>query len=485
MEEQCVTKQCILGDKLKEECGIFGLFSKDNLDVARLTYYALFALQHRGQESTGIAVNDEGTIIYYKDMGLVPEVFNDTVLNHLKGRMAVGHVRYSDGEPNSRENIQPIVIKYKVGQLALAYNGSLVNSDKIRGDMEEKGAVFQTNSDAEVIANLISRYRIPSKNIEEALLKVAGDIRGGYSFVTLTANKLIGIRDPLGIKPLCIGRINNSYAMASESCALDAIGADFVRDVNPGEIVIIEESGIRSIQMEVLKKCKQKKLCIFEFVYFARHDSYIDGISVYEARLEAGRRLAIEHPVDADIVIGAPDSGLIAAMGYSRQSGIPYGGGLIKNRYVGRTFIRPNQDQREIEVRIKFNTIRSEIENKRIIMVDDSIVRGTTTKAIVQMLKKAGAKEVHIRVSSPPFRYPCYYGVNAPSTRQLLASTYSLDEIRELVGADSLEYLSLEELMKTPISSDQEQVADPQWGFCCACFNGEYPIEISNIKGGV
>jgi amidophosphoribosyltransferase len=496
MNEHCGSEHYILDNKLFEECGIFGLFSEDNLEVAKLTYYALFALQHRGQESTGIAVNDNGTIIYYKDMGLVPEVYNDTVLEHLKGKMAIGHIRYSDESTNYRENIQPIVIKYKVGQLAISYNGSLVNANEIRNDMEEKGAVFQANNDAEIIANLISRYRITSGNIEEALLKVMNDIKGGYSFITLTTNKLIGARDPLGIKPLCIGRIKNSYILSSESCALDAIGAEFVRDVDPGEIVVIEDGKIRSIQGSATKGAKDTKLCIFEFVYFARHDSYIDGISVYKTRLEAGKRLAIEHPTDADIVIGVPDSGLIAAMGYSRQSGIPYGTGLIKNRYVGRTFIKPSQEQREIAVRIKFNTIRSEIEGKRIIMVDDSIVRGTTTKAIVQMLKNAGAKEVHIRISSPPFRFPCHYGVNAPSTRQLLASTYSLEEIRELIGADSLEYLSLEGLMKTPgnfaltngtcdkthdntCDNTFDEACELRKSFCCACFSGEYPIEIT------
>jgi len=415
---------------------------------------------------------------------LVPEVFNNTVLEHLKGKMAIGHVRYSEGGSNYRENIQPIVIKYKAGQLALAYNGSLVNADQVRRDMEEKGAVFQANNDAELITNLISRYRIYSNNIEEALVKVMKDIKGAYAFVTLTANKLIGTRDPLGMKPLCIGCINNSYVIASESCALDAVGANFVRDVNPGEIVVIEESGIKSINTE---KSKETGLCIFEFVYFARHDSYIDGISVYEARLEAGKRLAVEHPVDADIVIGAPDSGLIAAMGYSRQSGIPYGAGLIKNRYVGRTFIRPSQEQREIAVRIKFNTIRSEIEGKRIIMVDDSIVRGTTTKAIVQMLKNAGAKEVHIRVSSPPYRFPCHFGIDTPSEKQLVASAYSLEEIRELIGADSLEYLSLEGLIKTPVGFKLGSKSDSELGlkhnFCCACFNGKYPIEIPCRKG--
>ncbi|NSW89599.1 MAG: amidophosphoribosyltransferase [Firmicutes bacterium] len=457
----------IYENKLNEECGVFGIYSKDHLDVAKLTYYGLFALQHRGQESTGIAVNDAGTIIYYKDIGLVSEVFNDTILEHLKGEMAIGHVRYTADVKDYRENIQPIVIKYKEGQLALAYNGTLVNANQVRSDMEEKGAIFQTNNDAEIIANLISRYRISSGSIEESLIKTMKDIKGAYAFVVLTPHKLIGIRDSLGIKPLCIGMINNSYVFSSESCALDAVGAEFTRDVNPGEIVVIDENGIRSIQTEVPG---ESRLCIFEFVYFARHDSYIDGVSVYEARLEAGRRLAIEHPVDADIVIGAPDSGLIAAMGFSRQSGIPYGTGLIKNRYVGRTFIRPGQEQREIAVKIKFNAIRSEIEGKRIVMVDDSIVRGTTTKAIVQMLKSAGAREVHIRVSSPPYRFPCYYGIDTPSREQLMASTYSLEEIRNIIGADSLEYLSLEGLMKTPIGS--------KCNFCCACFNGEYPIEI-------
>lgn len=454
-------------DKLREECGVFGVFDNDSHDVARLTYYGLYALQHRGQESTGIAVNDNGTILYHKDMGLVPEVFNDVVLNHLKGQIAIGHVRYSTTGESLRENAQPMVVKYRNGQLALAHNGNLVNASDIRTKMEENGAIFQSTNDTEVVANLISRYRIMSDNIEDTLIKVMGDIRGSYAFVILTPNKLIGIRDPLGIRPLCIGQLDNSYILSSESAAFDAIGAEFVRDVNPGEIVVISNEGINSIQTEA-SSCP--KLCIFEFVYFARPDSVIDNASVHKARVEAGRILAREHPVEADIVIGAPDGGLNAALGFSRETGIPYGQGLLKNKYVGRTFIQPSQGQRETAVRIKFNVMRSEIEGKRIVMVDDSIVRGTTTRRIVQMLKKAGAKEVHMRVSSPPYRFPCYFGIDTATRKQLLAYKNSVDEIREMIGADSLGYLSLEGLLKTPVGAKCD--------FCTACFDGKYPCEV-------
>jgi len=451
--------------KLKEECGVFGVYSNDNLDVARLTYHGLYALQHRGQESAGIAVNDEGTILQHKDMGLVPEIFNEVVLNHLKGKISIGHVRYSTTGASLRENAQPMVVKYKIGQLALAHNGNLINATEIRNRMEESGAVFQTTSDTEVIANLISRYRVGSDNIEETLQKVMKEIRGSYALVIVTPKRLIGIRDPHGLRPLCIGLLENSYVLASESCALDSIGAEFVRDVKPGEIVLIGENGLTSVQTEA-SECS--KLCIFEFVYFARPDSIIDGASVYRSRIEAGRRLAIEHPVDADVVIGAPDGGLNAALGFSRESGIPYGQGLLKNRYVGRTFIQPEQGQRESGVRIKFNAIKSELAGKRVVMVDDSIVRGTTTRRIVQMLKDAGAREVHMRVSSPPYKYPCYFGIDISSSTQLVASKYSIDEIRKIIGADSLGYLSLEGLLKTPVGS--------RCGFCTACFNSSYPM---------
>lgn len=458
-----------VSDKFKEECGVFGIYGSDNsIDVARLTYYGLYALQHRGQESTGIAVNDSEVILYHKDIGLVPEVFNDIVLNHLKGRAAIGHVRYSTTGANLRENVQPMIVRYKSGQLALAHNGNLVNSADIRGRMEEQGAIFQSSSDTEVMANLISRYRMVSNNIEETLVKMMKEIKGSYALVILTPKKLVGIRDPLGMRPLCIGKLNSSYVLASESCALDAIEADFIRDLDPGEIVVIGEDGIKSIQTGGASK---SHLCIFEFVYFARPDSRIDNMSVHSARMEAGRELAREHPVEADLVIGAPDGGLNAALGFSRESGIPYGQGLLKNKYVGRTFIQPEQGQRDIGVRIKFNAMRNELEGKRIVMVDDSIVRGTTTRRIVQMIKNAGASEVHIRISSPPYRFPCFFGIDTATKKQLVASRYSIEEIKDMIGADSLEYLSLEGLLNS-ISGGAG------CGFCTACFDGSYPIEV-------
>lgn len=457
----------IMFGKLKEECGVFGIFNNDRHDIARLTYHGLYALQHRGQESAGIAVNDEGTILHHKDMGLVPEIFNEVVLNHLKGRIAIGHVRYSTTGASLRENAQPMVVKYKNGQLALAHNGNLVNAAEIRSKMEENGAIFQSTSDTEVVANLISRYRVGSSNIEDTLVKVINDLKGSYALVIVTPKKLIGIRDPLGIRPLCIGLLGQSYILASESCALDAVGAEFIRDVNPGEIIMIGEDGLKSVQTDI---SDSSRLCIFEFVYFARPDSVIDGASVLQARIEAGKRLAIEHPVDADVVIGAPDGGLNAALGYSRQSGIPYGQGLLKNRYVGRTFIQPEQGQRESGVRIKFNAMKAEIAGKRVIMVDDSIVRGTTTRRIVQMLKDAGAREVHMRVSSPPYKFPCYFGIDISSSKQLVASRYTVEEIRDMIGADSLGYLSLDGLMRIPVGA--------RCSFCTACFNSDYPMDV-------
>ena len=457
----------IMFGKLHEECGVFGIFNNDNHDVARAAYHGLYALQHRGQESAGIAVNDEGIILHHKDMGLVPEIFNEVVLNHLKGRIAIGHVRYSTTGASLRENAQPMVVKYKIGQLALAHNGNLVNAAELRAKMEESGAIFQTTSDTEVIANLISRYRISSDNIEDTIEKVMGTIKGSYAIVMVTPKRLVGIRDPQGIRPLCIGKLDNSYVLASESCALDAVGAELVRDVRPGEIVLIGEDGIQSIQTETKEP---SRLCIFEFVYFARPDSVIDGASVLQSRIEAGKRLAVEHPVEADVVIGAPDGGLNAALGFSRQSGIPYGQGLLKNRYVGRTFIQPEQGQRESGVRIKFNAMKAEIAGKRVVMVDDSIVRGTTTRRIVQMLKDAGAKEVHMRVSSPPYKFPCYFGIDISSTKQLVASKYTVDEICTMIGADSLGYLSLEGLIGIASGAKCE--------FCTACFNSAYPMEV-------
>lgn len=455
-------------DKWKEECGVFGMYNKgDAHDVARITYYGLYALQHRGQESAGIAVHDNGTILYHKDMGLVNEVFDDVVLNHLKGQGAIGHVRYSTTGASLRENAQPMVIKSRGGQMALAHNGNLVNASQLREQMEDSGTIFQSTIDSEVILNLISRYRISNDSMEGAIQCMMEDIQGSYALVILTPQSLIGVRDPMGIRPLCLGILDNSYVLASESCALDAIGARFIRDIEPGEIITIDNRGISSLQGG---KAAASSLCIFEHVYFARPDSFIDGASVNQARFEAGKRLAIEHPVEADVVIGVPDSGLTAALGFSVQSGIPYGEGLIKNRYVGRTFIQPDQGQRETGVKIKLNAIRNAVAGKRIVMIDDSIVRGTTTRRIVQILKDAGATEVHMRVSSPPVKYSCYFGIDTPSRQQLVASSHSVDEICSMVGADSLGYLSLEGLMHTPVGA--------RCGFCAGCFDGDYPMAV-------
>ena len=456
-----------LSDKLKEECGVFGVYDNDGHNVAALTYYGLYSLQHRGQESCGIAVNRDGEIISHKGMGLVPEVFNEKIISRLDGKMAIGHNRYSTTGASMIENAQPMVIKYKIGNMALAHNGNLINEKEIRMRKENERAIFQTSIDSEVIANLISRYRILSEKIEETLIKVIKGIKGSYALVLLTPKRLFGIRDPWGIRPLCIGKLDNSYILASETCALDSVGAKFIRDVEPGEIVAIGEKGIESIKTQ---NEKPSSLCIFEYIYFARPDSVIDGSSVHQARLEAGKRLAIEYPVEADLVIGVPDSGLTAALGYSRHSGIPFGEGLIKNRYVGRTFIQPDQRQRERGVQIKLNPLKYAIEGKRIIMIDDSIVRGTTSRRIVQMLKDGGAKEVHMRVAAPPIMHPCFFGIDTGTREQLVAARKTVEEIRQMVGADSLGFLSVEGLTKTPI--------DSKCGFCTACFTGKYPMEV-------
>ena len=457
----------LLDDKFHDECGVFGIYNKNNWNTAEMTYFGLYALQHRGQESAGIAINDNGTIIYHKEMGMVSEVFDEVIINHLHGQMAIGHVRSAMSGENQKENTQPLVLKYTKGNMALAHNGSLVNAAKIRNDLEEKGFLFQSYSDAEVIAALLSKERIRHHSIEESLVEVMKQIKGAYSLLVMTPHKLIAARDPLGMRPLCIGKKDDSYVFSSETAALETIGANFVRDVKPGEIVVVNEEGITSIQTEAPK---ESKMCIFEFVYFARPDSIIDGADVYEARLEAGKILAREHPVDADLVIGVPDSGLTAALGYAMESGIPYGDGLMKNRYIGRTFIRPSQEMREQAVRLKLNPLKSQVDGKRIIMIDDSIVRGTTSKRIVKMLKEVGAKEVHIRVSSPPVYYPCYFGIDTPHKENLIANHYSIEEIAELIGADSLAFLSIEGLKKTPIGA--------KCGFCTACFDGNYPINV-------
>ena len=459
-------------EKVQEECGVFGIFSnEENLDVARLTNYGLFALQHRGQDACGIAVNDNGTIVYHKNLGTVPEVFDDVILNHLSGQIAVGHVRAATASSNSRENAQPLVTKYVKGTLTLALNGTLVNARSLRETLEQSGALFQGTSDTEVIAYLIAKERLFTHSVEDAIESMIKKIKGAYSFIVMSPSKLIAVRDPKGMKPLCLGKYKDSYVVASESVAFDAINAEFIRDIEPGEIVVITKDGVSSKMP--FEKC-DTKLCVFEHVYFARPDSVIDGASVYDTRKEAGRYLARQKPVEADVVIAAPDSGISAAIGYSQESGIPYEVGLMKNRYIARTFIQPTQEMRENAVRIKLNALKSVVNGKRVILIDDSIVRGTTSKRVVNLLREAGATEVHMRISSPPFLFPCYFGTDASSQESLVAVDKTIEEINDLIGADSLDYLTLENLLKTPLGS--------KCGFCTACFNGDYPLDISEVS---
>ena len=457
-----------IDSKLKEECGVFGVYNCDGAnDAAQITYYGLYALQHRGQESCGIAVNDDGTIVYHKDLGIVPDVFNDTMLEHLKGTISVGHVRYSTCGENYRENAQPLVTKYKKGTLTVAHNGNIVNAAELRAEFENNGAIFQTTSDSEVIAYIIAKERITSHSVEEAVGKAMKYLRGSYSLVVMSPRKLIGARGPHGIRPLCIGKTKHSFILSSETCGLDAVDAEFIRDVEAGEIVCIDQDGIRS---DMSNHVGESEICIFEYIYFARPDSVIDGVSVYEARRMGGRLLARQHPVDADIVIAVPDSGIDAAIGYARESGIPYGIGLIKNRYVGRTFIQPTQTERVQAVKIKLNVLANAVKGKRVIMVDDSIVRGTTSQRLVQMLRDAGAAEVHMRISSPPFVYPCYFGTDIPNQDSLVACHHSIEEIREMLGADSLGFLDRKSL--------PELLCGKKCKYCDACFSGDYPMEV-------
>lgn len=461
----------LLDDKLHEECGVFGVRSTGS-DVASIVYTGLYALQHRGQESCGIAINDDGVITGHKGLGLVSEVFSKDVLEKLPGgNMAIGHCRYSTTGGLSVENAQPLVIRHIKGTMAIAHNGNLTNAAKLKEELELTGAIFHTTSDTEVIAHTIIRERLASDSIEEAISRAMTKIQGAYSLVIMSPKKLIAVRDPLSFRPLCIGKAGEDYIVASESCALDSVGAAFIRDVKPGEIVIIDEEGMRSIE----DNCKpgKKSFCVFEFIYFARPDSVIDGSCVHTARLRAGAFLALEHPVQADVVIGVPDSGIDAALGYSKQSGIPYDVGFIKNKYIGRTFIEPFQPQRESTLRIKLNTISSTVRGKRVILIDDSIVRGTTSKRIVRLLREAGAKEVHMRVSSPPFLYPCFFGTDIRSKEHLIAANHTVEEIAEIIGVDSLGFLGVENVTK---------LADnPSLEFCTSCFTGRYPIEVPEI----
>lgn len=441
--------------------GVVGIYSKDKKEISQIIYYGLYAIQHRGQESTGIAVNNNGFIDYFKEVGLVHEAFPKETLEKLRGNIGIGHVRYATiGETNTT-NAQPLVVGYKRGALALAHDGTVVNFKVLKEELEDNGAIFQSQLDTEVIANLIARYH--KDDLEEAIIKTLDRIIGTYGLVIMTNDKLIGARDPHGVKALSIGKLGEDYILSSETCAFDTIGADFIRDVEPGEIVVVDSDGLRSIRL----KGKDKKLCLFETIYFARPDSKLDGKSLYLARIEAGKQLARENRINGDIVIGAPDSGTVSAIGYAEESKIPYAEGLIKNRYVGRTFIQPTQELREQGVRIKLNVLKENVEGKRVILVDDSVVRGTTIKRTIEMLRNAGAKEIHVRISSPPVNYSCHLGMDTPSRESLIAAKMTVEEIRQTIGADSLYYLSLDGLLKSAGGNE----------FCTGCLNGVYPIE--------
>ena len=453
---------------IHEECGVFGVFSPRQEDVASLVYYGLFSLQHRGQESCGIVVNDDGVFTSHKGLGLVGEVFTQETLQKFpQGELAVGHVRYGTTGGNHLSNCQPIQVNHLKGKLAVAHNGNLSNALPLRQELELSGAIFHSTSDTETIAYVITRERIAAPSIQEAVGRAMDRLEGAYSLVLMSSTKLIAVRDPHGFRPLCYGQMEDgTYVVSSESCGLRTVGASFIRDVLPGEILTFDREGVHSDQ----RRCNTAphKLCIFEHIYFARPDSVIEGVSVHDARMRAGELLAKTHPVDADIVIGVPDSGLDAAMGYSRASGIPYGIGLIKNKYIGRTFISPGQDHRVDQVRIKLSPVESEVRGKRVVMIDDSIVRGTTSARLVRLLRSAGAKEIHMRISAPPFLNPCYYGTDIDSRDHLIACHHSVEEIAEIIGVDSLGYLPLENLKDLCGNSD----------YCCACFSGLYPTAI-------
>ncbi len=457
------------GRHIGEECGVFGIFSPNCRDLAPLVYYGLYALQHRGQESAGIVVNRDGVFRVHRDAGLVNDVFSRTELDALgPGNIAVGHVRYATTGADVRSNVQPLLINHFKGRMALAHNGNLTNSAALRNALEEKGSLFHTSTDSEVIAYQIVQERLHAGSIEEAVAAAMDKMEGAYSLVIASPAKLTAARDPFGFRPLCMGRLTDgSVVFASESCALDAVGAAFERDLLPGEIVTAGPDGIVSDR----RRCGQapKRFCVFEFIYFARPDSVIDGASVCLARQQAGAFLAREHPVAADVVIGVPDSGLDAAIGYAKASGIPYAIGFTKNKYIGRTFIEPSQQDRESDVRIKLNPIRSVVEGKSVVLIDDSIVRGTTCRRTIRMLREAGARKIHMRVSAPPFIAPCYYGTDIDSADALIANHHSTEEIGRMIGVDSLGYLSLEHV---------RLLTGEDTGFCTSCFSGSYPTNV-------
>ena len=453
---------------IHEECGVFGAWSPVRTDLAHLAYYGLFALQHRGQESCGIVVNDDGVFTAHRDLGTVNDVFPRAVMDRFpQGSICVGHVRYGTTGGNRRENGQPIVVNHMKGKLALAHNGNLSNAYELRSALELGGAIFHGTSDTEIIAYIITQQRLKTPSIQVAVSRAMNELDGAFSLVMMSSTKMIAARDPHGFRPLCFGKTpDGTYVVASESCALAAVGATFERDLLPGEILTFSEAGVNADRTHC--GAAEKKSCIFEYIYFARPDSVIDGVSVHAARKKAGALLARRHPVEADLVVGVPDSGLDAAIGYAAESGIPYGIGLIKNKYIGRTFISPGQDHRVDQVRIKLSPVESEVRGKRVVMIDDSIVRGTTSARLVRLLRSAGAKEIHMRISAPPFLNPCYYGTDIDSRDHLIACHHSVEEIAEIIGVDSLGYLPLENLKDLCGNSD----------YCCACFSGLYPTAI-------
>ena len=437
----------MLNDKLHEECGVFGVWSLQNINASQMIYYGLTALQHRGQESAGIVCCDSkgpiGNICYHKGMGLVSEVFHPEILAKLRGNIGIGHVRYSTAGGSCVENAQPIFFNYIKGIIALAHNGNILNAGSLRKELEKEGAVFNGTGDSEVLTYAIAKERLTCSSIEDAACNIAKKIKGGYALLIMSPQKLVGVRDPWGLKPLCLGKIEEGYVLASESAALRAVGADFVRDVLPGEVITITKDGLQS---ELRLPVDKQAHCVFEYIYFARLDSKMDGVSVYEARVRGGMALAKRYPVEADIVTGVPESGLTAAVGYAQAAGIPFVPAFYKNSYVGRTFIKPSQAERVSAVHMKLAVLEDVVKNKRVVLTDDSIVRGTTMANLIVMLRKAGAKEVHVRISSPPFLHPCYYGTDVPDNSQLIANEHSVEEIRKTIGADSLGYMALQDL---------------------------------------
>ncbi|HEY3316353.1 MAG TPA: amidophosphoribosyltransferase [Bacillota bacterium] len=452
-----------LDDKVHDACGVFGIYGHPQ--ASRLTYYGLYALQHRGQESAGIVSADGGRVHVHKGMGLVSEVFDDIDIDQLSGHLAIGHVRYSTTGSSLIGNAQPLLVRYRRGMLALAHNGNLVNAGRLRRQLEDQGSIFQTSVDTEVIAHLVAR--LGSNGLESAIAASLSLVRGGYALLFLTEDRIIGVRDPNGIRPLALGKLGEAWVLASESCAFDTIGGEFVREVGPGEMIILSERGMES---RPAVPAGRPALCAFEFIYLARPDSNLNGHNVHAVRKEFGRRLARDYPVEADIVVGVPDSSISAATGYAEEAGIPYEIGLIKNRYIGRTFIQPSQSTRQFGVRVKLNPLRKVINGKRVVLVDDSIVRGTTSRHLVKLLREAGAREVHLRIGSPPYMNPCFFGIDTSASGELIAAQKAIEDIRQLVGADSLDFLKVEALA--------EATGLPRQDLCVACFNRDYPVEI-------